>query len=116
MEAALGGVPAAAEDLVMLFPKAGYDLEALYAAAVAAAAPAPVVGATTVGAFTSAAQVPDGCVALVLRGGEQTRFGVCHVERDEDDIAGTAPRRRRARPRARRRGARHSVLMLSAMG
>lgn len=115
--AALDGRPAAPEDLVMIFPKAAYDLEALLAAAVVAAAPAPVVGATTVGAFTAAAMVTDGCVALVLRGGATTRFGVAHVERvDGADIAAmTRDAADAARVRAGEERA-NSVLMLLCDG
>jgi hypothetical protein len=114
--AALGGRPAAAEDLVILFPKAAYHLDALLAAAVAAAAPAQVVGATTVGAFTSALQVPDGCVAIVMRGGDETRFGVCHADRVGDDIVAMT---REASEAARERAGEereHSVLMLLCDG
>jgi hypothetical protein len=117
VRAALAGRAAQATDLVVIFPKAGYDLDALLAAAVAAAAPAPVVGATTVGAFTAEAQVPDGCVALVLRGGSTTRFGICHVERadDEDIAAMTRDAADLARARAGEERA-SSVLMLLCDG
>jgi hypothetical protein len=82
---ALGDRPVGANDLVLLFPSVSYDLNALHRAALDAAGPAPVVGATTVGAFTSAAQVARGCVAIVLRGEERMRFGVAHLERGSDD-------------------------------
>jgi hypothetical protein len=84
--AALGGRAAAAGDLVIIFPSASYDLGELHAAAVEAAAPASVVGCTTVGAFTSEQQVPVGCVATHVASGELS-FGVCHVERDDADLA-----------------------------
>jgi len=114
--AALGGHPGRAEDLVIVFPKAAYDLRALHDAAAAAAAPAPVVGATTVGAFTGGAQVPDGCAAVVLRGGDHTRFGIRHVDRADDDIgeltraAADAARERAGEERE------HSVLLLLCDG
>jgi hypothetical protein len=84
---ALGGRVAQQDDVVLIFPNASYDLDALHAAAIEAAAPASVVGCTTVGAFASDAQVPTGCVAAYLASGELS-FGVCHVERDDADIAG----------------------------
>jgi hypothetical protein len=86
VRAALGGRVPAAGDLVLIFPSASYDLDALHAAAIDAAAPASVVGCTTVGAFTQDAQVPAGCVATHLVAGELA-FGVCHVERDDADLA-----------------------------
>jgi hypothetical protein len=83
---AIGDRPVGAGDLVLLFPSVSYDLEVLHQAALDAAAPAPVVGATTVGAFTSAGQVATGCVAIVLRGeGGSMRFGIAHIERSGDD-------------------------------
>jgi hypothetical protein len=60
---ALGGRTPAAGDLVIVFPSAAYDLEALHGAAMREAGPAHVVGATTVGAFTDEAQLQFGCVA-----------------------------------------------------
>src|SRR5436190_21279037 len=66
-------------DLVILFPNAAYDLEALHAAAVEAAGPAQVVGCTTVGAFTAEEQVPQGCVAAFIPA-DGISFGVRHVE------------------------------------
>ncbi len=84
--AALGGRVPAAGDLVLIFPSVRYDLDTLHAAAIEAAAPAAVVGCTTVGAFTHDTQVPAGCVATHLVAGELS-FGVCHVERDDADIA-----------------------------
>ena len=85
--AALGGRTAGADDLVLLFASVSYDLETLHRAAMEAAAPAPVVGATTVGAFTLADQVATGCVAIVLRGGDDMRFGIAHLARGDDDRA-----------------------------
>jgi hypothetical protein len=112
---ALDGRTPAAGDLVLIFPNAGYDLEALHAGAMEAAGPAPVVGATTVGAFTHEAQVPFGCVALAICG-EGAAFGVCHAERDDADIAGCT---RRAAQTARDRASEehpHSALMLLCDG
>src|SRR5262249_29477197 len=75
--AAFAGSAPRPTDLVLLFPQAHYDQRALHAAALAAAAPAPVVGCTTAGAFTTAAQVPDGCVAVLLRP-DARGAGLCH--------------------------------------
>lgn len=109
---AIGDRPLGPDDLVLLFPSASYDLEALHAAALTAAAPAAVVGATTVGAFTAVTQVPTGCVAVVLRGGDHTRFGVAHLDRVDDDCAALG--RAAAQLALDRVGAQreHSVLLL----
>jgi len=115
VRAALGGLQPTAEDLVILFASADYDVERLYHAALAEAAPAGVLGCTGTGNFTHEAQVPNGCVAAVLRA-DQSSFGVSHVERDDNDIAGSA---RHAAERARERaGDRHpnSVLLLLTDG
>jgi hypothetical protein len=112
---ALAGRPPTSQDLVVLFTSSGYDVATLYRAAVAEAAPAGVFGCTSTGGFTHAEQVPTGCVAALLAA-EQSSFGVCHVERDERDIAGSA---RRAAERARERaGDEHpnSVLLLLTDG
>jgi hypothetical protein len=112
---ALAGHTPTAEDLVVFFASTGYDIEALYRAAVAEAAPAGVFGCSSTGGFTHAEQVPSGCVAAVLVADESS-FGVCHVECDESDIAGSA---RSAAQLARdRAGDRHanSVLLLLADG
>jgi hypothetical protein len=112
---ALAGRLPAAGDLVIIFPSASYDLEALHAAAMQEAGPAPVVGCTTVGAFTDGAQLRFGCVAAYI-GGAGIAFGVCHVERDDADIAGST---RRAAETARERAGEeleHSVLMLLCDG
>jgi hypothetical protein len=111
VRAALGDRAPAVGDLVLIFPSVTYDLAALHAGAMSAAGPADVVGCTTVGAFTHEAQVPAGCVALYVSGVEAS-FGICHVERDDDDIAGVG---RRAAETARDRAGEvhpHSVLML----
>jgi hypothetical protein len=91
VRAALGGRVPGSGDLVLIFPNASYDLDELHAGAIEAAAPASVVGCTTVGAFTTAAQIATGCVATHLAGGELA-FGVCHVERDDADLAGVTRR------------------------
>jgi hypothetical protein len=112
---ALAGHRATADDLVIVFTSAGYDVELLYAAAVAEAAPAGVIGCTSIGGFTHTEQVPNGCVAALLAADESS-FGVCHIERDENDIAGSA---RRAAQRARERAGDehpHSVLLLLTDG
>lgn len=112
---ALAGHQPTAEDLVILFTSTDYDVEALYRAAAAEAAPAGVFGCTSMGAFTHAEQVPSGCVAALLAADESS-FGLCHVERDENDIAGSA--RRAAQGARDRAGDRHpnSVLLLLTDG
>jgi hypothetical protein len=112
---ALAGRAPAASDLVIIFPSAAYDLEALHRAAMEEAGPASVVGCTTVGAFTDEAQLPFGCVAAYIAG-DGISFGVCHVERDDADIAGST---RTAAETARDRAGEeleHSVLMLLCDG
>jgi hypothetical protein len=115
VRAALDGHQATAEDLVILLTTAEYDIERLYQAAAAEAAPAGIFGCTTTGGFTHAEQVPSGCVAALLPADESS-FGVSHVEWDATDIAGSA---RRAAEQARERaGDRHphSVLLLLTDG
>lgn len=112
---ALADHDATAQDLVMVFANTDYDVEALYRAAAAEAEPAGVFGCTSSGAFTQSEQLPNGCVGALLKA-DQSSFGVCHVERDEADIAGSA---RRAAEHARARaGERHanSVLLLLTDG
>ena len=89
VHAALAGHMPTAQDLVVLFTTVDHDTDALYAAALAEAAPAGVVGCTSTGNFTHAEQVPSGCVAALLSAQDRS-FGVCHVERDDGDIAGSA--------------------------
>jgi hypothetical protein len=89
VRAALEGHPPTAQDLVILFTSVDHDIEALHAAAVAEAAPARVFGCTSTGGFTHTEQVPSGCVAALLAADESS-FGVCHLERDDSDIAGSA--------------------------
>lgn len=113
--AALDGRTPAAGDLVVIFPSVSYDLDALHHGALAAAGPAHVVGATTVGAFTHETQVPSGCAAIHMSS-EDASFGVCHVELDDADAGGVT---RRAAEAARdRAGERyeHSVLMVMCDG
>jgi hypothetical protein len=113
--AALAGHRPAAGDLVLLFASADYPAPALHDAAVAAAAPAQVVGCTSTGGFTCTHEVPRGCVAALIPARERS-FGICHVHRDEADLAGSAQRAvETARERA---GARHanSVLLLLTDG
>jgi hypothetical protein len=112
---ALDGHRASAQDLVVVFANTDYDIEALYHAAAAEAAPAGVFGCTSSGGFTQSEQLPNGCVAALLQA-DQSSFGVCHVERDEADIAGSARRAaQQARARAGERHA-HSVLLLLTDG
>jgi hypothetical protein len=112
---ALAGYQPTGDDLVILFTSVGYDLEALYAAAAEEAAPAGVFGCTSTGAFTHEEQVPNGCVAALLAA-DESAFGLCHVEREEDDIAGSA--RRAAQTARDRAGDRYpnSVLLLLTDG
>jgi hypothetical protein len=115
VRAALEGHAPTAEDLVILFTTVDHDVEALYAAAMAEAAPAGVFGCTSTGGFTDSAQVPSGCVAALLAADESS-FGVCHVERDDADIAGSAHRAAQtARDRAGDRFP-NSVLLLLTDG
>ena len=115
VSAALAGRQPVAGDLVLLFASAEYDVPRLYRAAVAAAAPAAVVGCTSSGGFTHDEQVPNGCVAGFLRADESS-VGISHLARNDGDVAGSA---RRAAEQARERaGDRHphSVLLLLTDG
>jgi hypothetical protein len=115
VDAALGGRPGRAGDLVVVFASVRYDLHALFAAAVERAAPAAVVGCSSAGAFAGATSVDRGCVAALLPG-DGLSFGVCHVPWDPADVAGSA---RHAADVARlRAGERrpHSALLLLADG
>lgn len=113
VHAALAGTAPAAGDLVLVFASSRYDVEAVHRAAAAAAAPATVIGCTSSAAFTHDAQVTGGCVAAYLPAAGAS-FGVAHVERLGDDIAGAA---RRAAETARERSGDHHphavLLMLS---
>ncbi len=112
---ALEGHVPTADDLVILFTSVDHDVEALYAAAVAEAAPAGVFGCTSTGGFTHTEQVPSGCVAALLAADESS-FGICHVERDDADIAESA--RLAAQTARERAGDRYpnSVLLLLSDG
>jgi hypothetical protein len=113
--AALAGHTPTADDLVVLFTSADHDVAALYGAAADAAAPAAVVGCSSSGGFTDGDLVPSGCVAALLVADERC-FGVCHIERDDDDVAGSA--RRAAETARERAGDRHpnSVLLVLTDG
>jgi hypothetical protein len=112
---ALGDRSPRTGDLVMIFPTSGYDAHALYAAAQAEAAPAAVVGASSFVAFTDAGPIEQGCVAAWVSG-EDSSFGICHLTRDDDDIAGSA--RLAAETARERAGERHphSVLLMLTDG
>jgi hypothetical protein len=112
---ALEGHAPTADDLVILFTSVDHDIDALYAAAVAEAAPAGVFGCTSTGGFTHTEQVPSGCVAALLAADESS-FGICHVERDDADIAESA--RLAAQTARDRAGDRYpnSVLLLLSDG
>lgn len=112
---ALNGRTPAAGDLVFLFATSEYDIDALYREAAEAVAPAAVVGCTSCGGYTHEEFVPNGCVAAYLPA-ERLGVGVCHVERDDADIAGCARRAAQtARERAGEPGA-HSVLVMMTDG
>jgi hypothetical protein len=115
VRAALNGRAAVTGDVVIMFATAEYDIDELVRAAVDEAAPARVVGCTSTGGFTNETLVPRGCVAALLRGDESS-YGICHVERDENDIADSA--RYAAQTARDRAGDRHphSVLLLLADG
>jgi hypothetical protein len=113
--AALNGRTPAVGDLVLLFATAEYDIEELYRDAAEAAAPAEVAGCTSMGSFTHAGFVNTGCVAAYLPA-DRVTVGICHVERDDADIAGSARRAAQtARARAGAPGA-HSVLVILSDG
>jgi len=112
---ALAGRVPTEHDLVVLFVTADYDVPTLYQAAVAVASPAAVVGCSGTDGLTHHGHVAAGCVAVVLPGDKRS-FGVCHVARDEGDIAGSA---RRATEIARERAGEvhpHSVVLLLTDG
>jgi hypothetical protein len=115
VRAALRGVVPVAGDLVILFTSANYDIAALHRAAAEEAAPAEIVGCTSTGGFTDDTLVPHGCVAALLRSDESS-YGVCHIERDDSDVAESA--RWAAQTARDRAGDRHphSVLLLLADG
>jgi hypothetical protein len=115
VRAALAGHVATDRDLVVVFTSCDYDIDLLYSAAAAEAAPARVVGCTSTGGFIGETPVPHGCVAALLEADGRS-FGVCHVERELGDIAGTT---RRAAEIARADAGDeypHSVLMLLTDG
>ncbi len=102
-------------DLVIIFASFDYDLGALYGAAISEAAPAMVVGCTTMGGFTHIEQVPHGCVAAHLPADDRS-FGVSHMPWDGGDISGSA---RAAGELAKERAGdryQHSALLLLTDG
>ena len=86
---AFGGRIPSADDVVIVFCNARHDVEALYRAAVTEAAPAQVVGCTSLSSFTNAHHVTRGVVAAVLPSVDAS-FGVCHLRRDDLAVAQTA--------------------------
>ena len=81
------GASPAAGDLVVIYPSVSYDLEALHAAAIEEAAPAAVVGCTTVGAFTRDVAGPGG-----LRRDARRRAASCpSASATSSAIATTSP-------------------------
>jgi hypothetical protein len=118
---ALGGRSPLPGDLVIVFTSSDRDVDQLFRAAADEAAPAATIGCTSSGGFTDGNLVMSGCVAALLRGDDdaaaaERSFGVCHVERDDTDISGSA--RRAAQTARDRAGDRHphSVLLLLADG
>ena len=112
VRAALDGQTPAPGDLVIIFPSAAYDLEALHRGAMAEAGFASVVGCTTVGAFTDEVQLPFGCAAAFLAA-DGISFGVCHAEWVEADITGSTHEAvETARQRAGERYPHSAVLLL----
>jgi hypothetical protein len=112
---ALDGREPTVHDVVFIFGNSEYDIPAFYRIACEEAAPARVLGCTGTGELTHRAHVARGCVAALVSGDERS-FGVCHVERDDDDIAGSA---RRATEIARERAGeahRNSVVVLLTDG
>jgi len=115
VRAAVRGRTVAAADVVILFTSADYHTEELFAAAADEAAPARVVGCTSSGGFTDETLVPHGCVAALLSGDEGS-YGICHIERDDGDVAESARyAAQTARDQAGDRHS-HSVLLLLADG
>jgi hypothetical protein len=115
VRAALRGRTVAPADVVILFTSAGYDIDEVFRAATDEAAPARVVGCTSSGGFTDETLVPHGCVAALLSG-EDGSYGICHIERNDDDVAESA---RYAAQTARDRAGDqhpHSVLLLLTDG
>jgi hypothetical protein len=115
VRAALRGRAVASGDVVILFTSAVYDIDELFRAAADEAAPARVVGCTSSGGFTDETLVSHGCVAALLSG-EEGSYGICHIERDDDDVAESA---RYAAQTARDRAGDqhpHSVLLLLTDG
>jgi hypothetical protein len=115
VHAALHGHTPAADDVVILFASAEFDIDQLFRAAADEATPAQVVGCTSTGGFTGETLVASGCVAALLRA-DETSYGIAHVERGESDVAESA--RQVAQTARDRAGDRHphSVLLLLADG
>jgi hypothetical protein len=112
---AVAGRVTSENDLVIIFASFDYDFDALYRGASTEASPAEVVGCSATGSFTHDEQVPHGCVAVFLPA-QGRRFGICHLECDGEDVAGSA---RQASEIARQRAGDnhpHSVLMLLTDG
>lgn len=102
-------------DVLVLFVSVDHDLNAVLRAARSEAAPARVVGCTSTGGFNDSGLVRRGCVAALLEADERS-FGICHVRRDDRDIAGSA--RLAAQTARDRAGDRYpySVLLVLADG
>jgi hypothetical protein len=115
VRATLNGREPGVGDVLVLFVSVDHDLQAVLRAARSEAAPARVVGCTSTGGFNDSGLVPSGCVAALLEADERS-FGICHLQRDDRDVAGSA---RLAAQTARDRAGGpypYSVLLLLADG
>jgi hypothetical protein len=114
--AALAGrTPAAAADLVLVFPTVDLDPWQFAEAAQEAAGAAQVVGCTAFASFTSAAQVTQGTVAAYVPAGELT-FGVAAADSIGPDIYGAAKRITEQAWEHAGHDAEHSVLLMLSDG
>jgi hypothetical protein len=113
--AALSGRTPGPDDLLMVHVTVGYEPLRFFEAVAEAAEPARVVGCTAFAAFTSAASVGRGAVALYVPAAELT-FGVAAADSISGDLRGAARRvTELARERAGGDGE-HSVLMMLSDG
>jgi hypothetical protein len=91
VSAALSGRTPGPDDLVIVHVTVEYEPLRFFEAAAEAAAPAQLVGCTAFAAFTSAASVSRGTVALYLPAAELT-FGVAAADSVSGDLRGAAGR------------------------
>lgn len=115
VRAALGDRTPEPADLLIVHVTAEYDPRLFFEAAAEAAAPAQLVGCTSFGSFTSAANVACGAVALYLPAAELV-FGVATADSVSADLRGAARRvTEQARENAGGDGE-HSVLLVFTDG